>query len=167
MKIEIAKPERFSQSGKSLLRLIQNNDMPTLDLLVRESVQNSLDAWNKQDKNVLVEFNVGNFDSMELARHLEGITNGLNERYGASKQKYIAISDSHTFGLTGDVNDPNGEDGNLPMLYKIGCCKGTEDCVGYLLECGSKSRACHCFGELGIECENDNKHSNNNCCYDD
>lgn len=125
MKIEIAKPERFSQSGKSLLRLIQNNDMPTLDLLVRESVQNSLDAWNKQDKNVLVEFNVGDFDSMELARNLEGITNGLNERYGASKQKYIAISDSHTFGLTGDVNDPNGEDGNLQkLIYQI--CRAQE-----------------------------------------
>lgn len=125
MKIEIAKPERFSQSGKSLLRLIQNNDMPTLDLLVRESIQNSLDAWNKKDKNVLVEFNVGNFDSMKLAGSLEGITEGLNERYGASKQKYISISDSHTFGLTGDVNDPNGEDGNLQkLIYQI--CRAQE-----------------------------------------
>ena len=44
MDIEIAVPDRMSQSGKSLLSLIQNNSMETLDLLVRESIQNSLDA---------------------------------------------------------------------------------------------------------------------------
>lgn len=44
MKIEIAEPGRMTQSGSSLLKLIQNNNMPILDLLVRESIQNSLDA---------------------------------------------------------------------------------------------------------------------------
>ena len=120
MKIEIARPERFSQSGKSLLRLIQNNDMPTLDLLVRESVQNSLDAWNKKDSSVVVEFNVGNFNSASLAANLDGITQNLNSMFGTSEQKYISISDSHTMGLTGNVDDPNGEDGNLQkLIYQI------------------------------------------------
>ncbi len=37
MRIEIASPyEKMSESGSSLLRLIQNNDTPKLDLLVRE-----------------------------------------------------------------------------------------------------------------------------------
>lgn len=40
MKIEIAEPGRMTQSGSSLLKLIQNNNMPILDLLVRESIQN-------------------------------------------------------------------------------------------------------------------------------
>ena len=44
MKIEIAEPGRMTQTGSSLLKLIQNNNMPALDLLVRESIQNSLDA---------------------------------------------------------------------------------------------------------------------------
>ena len=47
MKIEIAEPGRMTQSGSSLLKLIQNNNMPALDLLVRESIQNSLDARMK------------------------------------------------------------------------------------------------------------------------
>ena len=83
MKIEIAVPNHYSQSGKSLLRLIQNNDMPTLDLLVRESIQNSLDAWNKEkkSKNVLLEINVGQFFSNDLAYELDGITNGLIRRF--------------------------------------------------------------------------------------
>lgn len=38
MKIEIAEPGRMTQSGSSLLKLIQNNNMPILDLLVRESI---------------------------------------------------------------------------------------------------------------------------------
>ena len=44
MKIEVAEHGRMSESGSSLLRLIQNQDMPLLDLFFRESVQNSLDA---------------------------------------------------------------------------------------------------------------------------
>lgn len=44
MDIEIAEPARMTQAGSSLLKLIQNNNMPILDLLVRETIQNSLDA---------------------------------------------------------------------------------------------------------------------------
>lgn len=126
MKIEIAVPNHYSQSGKSLLRLIQNNDMPTLDLLVRESIQNSLDAWNKEkkSKNVLLEINVGQFFSNDLAYELDGITNGLIRRYGDDLKDFIAISDSNTYGLTGEIEDPDG-DGNLQkLIYQI--CKAQE-----------------------------------------
>ena len=52
MKIEIAEPGRMTQTGSSLLKLIQNNNMPVLDLLVRESIQNSLDARMPNSKYV-------------------------------------------------------------------------------------------------------------------
>ena len=35
MKIELAKIERMSQTGSSLLRLMQNNHMPILDLFMK------------------------------------------------------------------------------------------------------------------------------------
>ena len=41
MKIEIAQHDRMTESGSSLLRLIQNQNIPVLDLLVREAFQNS------------------------------------------------------------------------------------------------------------------------------
>ena len=63
MKIEIAKAERMSQSGSSLLRLIQNNNMPILDLFVRESVQNSLDAGIDGMDYVNLQFLTGTFVS--------------------------------------------------------------------------------------------------------
>ena len=56
MKIEIAEPGRMTQSGSSLLKLIQNNKTPILDLLVRESIQNSLDAQKDKLRKYAKEF---------------------------------------------------------------------------------------------------------------
>ena len=74
MRIEIGEPGRMTQSGSSMLKLIQNNDMPVLDLLVRESIQNSLDARKKDARYVDVRFIVDDFESDDLAEKLEGIT---------------------------------------------------------------------------------------------
>ena len=71
MKIEIAKHERMSETGKSLLRLIQNNETPILDLLVREVIQNSLDAALSGDGFVQVDFNIRSFVRSKLTAHLE------------------------------------------------------------------------------------------------
>ena len=57
MQIEIASPyDKMSESGSSLLRLIQNNDTARLDLLVRESLQNCLDAGDRTSKSVKVQY---------------------------------------------------------------------------------------------------------------
>ena len=74
MRIEIAKHGRMTESGSSLLRLIQNQDMPLLDLLVRESVQNSLDARRSNESSkVFVDITVGKFDAPSLNEHFEAI----------------------------------------------------------------------------------------------
>ena len=61
MKIEIAEPGKMTQSGSSLLRLIQNNSTPLIDLLIRESIQNSLDAAKDSVDYVNMEFKTGSF----------------------------------------------------------------------------------------------------------
>ncbi len=119
MKIEIAEPGRMAQSGSSLLKLIQNNNMPILDLLVRESIQNSLDAKNENDKYVSVDFLTGTFKKDELNNELEGITDSLNKRYMDSEYKYIAISDYHTVGLTGKLHDDDVVDNHYGNLLKL------------------------------------------------
>ena len=81
MKIEIAEPGRMTQSGSSLLRLIQNNKTPVLDLLVRESIQNSLDAHKADTKSVTVEYLTGDFSSRRLSSELEGISVALSQRF--------------------------------------------------------------------------------------
>ena len=95
MKIEIAEPGRMTQNGSSLLKLIQNNDMPILDLLVRESVQNSLDAAKDDSKYVSIDFIIDKFNSNELNNCLEEITITLNKRFRDLKYEYIAIRDKN------------------------------------------------------------------------
>lgn len=122
MNIEIAEPGRMTQSGSSLLRLIQNNDMPLLDLLVRESVQNSLDAHKPDSKYVNVAFSTGLFNSLEFVEHLDGITATMKARYPEKMQHFLAIRDSETVGLTGPLHydDVTGSYGNLlKLVYEI------------------------------------------------
>ena len=124
MKIEIAVPGRMMQSGSSLLRSIQNNNMPILDLFVRESIQNSLDAGKKGVNFVDVEFLTGMFSKKRLNEVLEGTEDGFNKRYKEDKYCYIAIRDSNTEGLTGPLDFEtiqNNEYGNInKLIYSIG-----------------------------------------------
>lgn len=134
MKIEIAEPGRMTQSGSSLLKLIQNNNMPVLDLLVRESVQNSLDAGDGQKAYVSVEFLTGEFKKELLNEELEGITDALNKRYKESTYKYIAVRDLNTVGLTGKLHYDeveNNQYGNLlKLIYEISKPQETEGAGG-------------------------------------
>ncbi|MCH5256009.1 MAG: hypothetical protein J1D87_01900 [Lachnospiraceae bacterium] len=119
MKIEIAEPGRMTQSGSSLLKLIQNNNMPILDLLVRESIQNSLDAKNEKDLYVTVEFFTGDFNKLSLNSELEGITDSLNRKYWKNEYKYIAVRDSNTVGLTGKLHYDEVTDNQYGNLLKL------------------------------------------------
>ena len=126
MKVEIAEHGRMSESGSSLLRLIQNQDMPLLDLLVREAVQNSLDASNGTAPDVKVDFSIGQFQAANLNKHFDGIQKPLDKRFPNKKAyNYIAVKDSNTYGLTGPVSYDkvvNNEFGNLlKLVYEI--CK--------------------------------------------
>ncbi|MCM3609956.1 hypothetical protein M4S82_01750 [Planococcus sp. MERTA32b] len=134
MKIEVAKYERMAETGSSLLKLLQNNDTPLLDLLVRESVQNSLDAALSNKKSVIVDIGMKEFSSDILVNHLEGIQNELKLRFGNTKSKAIYISDTNTVGLTGPVyaEDVEGHDyGNLQkLIYNIGTPQEKEGAGG-------------------------------------
>ena len=128
MKIEIAVPGRMAQTGSSLLKLIQNNDMPVLDMLVRESIQNSLDARKAHSKYVDVNYLIGTFNNNKLCAELEGITDALKNRFPDSQYSFIAVRDTNTVGLTGELDYKkikNNDYGNLlKLIYEI--CKPQE-----------------------------------------
>ena len=128
MRIEIAEPGRMSQSGSSLLRLIQNNKTPVLDLLVRESIQNSLDAHKEDAKAVTVEYLTGTFSSYKLSDELEGISSALVSKFPSRNCQYLAVCDFNTVGLTGEMDVQNVKDNNygnlLKLVYEI--CKPQE-----------------------------------------
>ena len=125
MQIEIARPERMSITGSSLFNSIQNKHTPILDLLVRESVQNSLDAAQENARHVNVNFILGTFSPIKVNNLLEGVSEKLNERYSDNEYDFIAIRDSNTVGLTGplhydDINEGSQNYGNLlKLVYEI------------------------------------------------
>ena len=125
MKIEIAQHDRMTESGSSLLRLIQNQDIPVLDLLVREAFQNSLDAGDKDRSNMVrIDISCKSFKAPALNRHFDRITDGLNVRYPDNRRyNSIVIADRGTVGLTGPMSydEVKGDDfGNLlKLVYEI------------------------------------------------
>ena len=118
MKIEIAKQGRMDMSGKGLIRAIQNNNMPLLDLLVRESVQNSLDAFRKESEFVQVDFGINEFYNSQLASELNGITSTLIDNYD-EKCKLLFIRDTGTEGLTGPLHFTDGDTAEKKNLLKL------------------------------------------------
>lgn len=134
MRIEIAEPGRMTQSGSSLLKLIQNHKTPVLDLLVRESIQNSLDAHKINSKFVTVEFLTGDFSSNKLGKELEGVTDSLRNKFPLDKYQYLAVCDSNTVGLTGEMDVQKVQNNNygnlLKLVYEISKPQETEGAGG-------------------------------------
>lgn len=128
----------MQESGAFLLRAMQNEDMPRLDLLVREAVQNSLDAALDRCSGgqVGIGFNVRTHTTETIASLLaEGIDRKmLLARYPAGGQ-LLEIRDSQTEGLTGPLSfdeiGPDGSHGNLlKLVYEIGRTRSNVDAGG-------------------------------------
>jgi len=133
MQIEIAEFGKMSQTGNSLLKLIQNNDLPILDLLVREAVQNSLDAGIRVEghDSVYVDIGIKDVNVTNFSKHLDGITDRLNEKFGASPQKAIYIEDANTTGLTGSLDFKKSPNGNIfKLIYGISMAQETPGAGG-------------------------------------
>ena len=57
--------DNFSFTGSNVLDQIQDRSTPNIDLLVRESVQNSCDAYDDRKSFVRMNFIVNKFDNFK------------------------------------------------------------------------------------------------------
>lgn len=119
MKLEIAKMGRMAQTGSSLLRLIQNDHTPILDLLIRESVQNSIDASKEDSKWVGYDISTKEFVKSKATSHFEGISEKLNAKFANERQKSIVIRDYNTTGLTGPIHQEYVKENDFGNLLKL------------------------------------------------
>ena len=136
---EILKNEYMSISASALLRVIQNDNMPILDLLVREVTQNSLDASLENSECVDMEINTGKFDTYLLNSKFGDVGTKIYEKYkdeiDSSKiNNFISFSDKNTTGLTGPINKNEVENNKygkfMNLVFNIGKAQDIEGAGG-------------------------------------
>lgn len=108
-------------TGKDLLKAMQNQSTPLLDLFVRESLQNSLDAQDLESDSTKVEVDyiTGDFESDKLCGQLERLESISKNRLEDGKHRFLAIRDAHTNGLTGPLSADEVRDGRYGNLQKL------------------------------------------------
>ena len=136
---EILKNEYMSISASALLRVIQNDNMPILDLLVREIIQNSLDACLEDSKCVDININTGKFDTYQLNSKFGDVGTRIYKKYEKEINEnrinsFIAFSDKNTTGLTGPINKEEIENNQygkfMNLVFNIGKAQAIEGSGG-------------------------------------
>lgn len=128
MKYYSLRLQPMQECGAFLLRALQNEETPLLDLLVRESVQNALDAGRNGDQAlpVSVDFHIREHSLDAIASTFrEGLNLQMLEKRYRRTPKLLEIRDSDTEGLTGPMSfdsvEADGQHGNfLKLVFEIG-----------------------------------------------
>lgn len=120
MRIKVAAddPQSMSQSGDAILASLQDRELSTTDLIVRESLQNALDASLEKSSQTLVEYTLGNFEAEKLNNQFEDIDESLTKKY-RGETEFLAISDKFTTGLTGDYRTTDSSKLNKSNFQKL------------------------------------------------
>lgn len=114
-----------SSYGSGALKALQNDNIPEIELLVREAIQNSSDAsLNQPDKSFEVDFSFHEFRPARLNAIFEDISEILDSRYPVESADYLEIRDHKTSGLTGKVRkteiDPNDHGNYFKLVFDTG-----------------------------------------------
>lgn len=127
----------MQESGSALLRALQNESMIPLDLLVREAVQNSLDAALKPvGSEVSVDVSIRQHATDVVANLFEsGIDKDVLFRLFPEGGRLLEIRDKGTEGLTGptrleDVGRGQLRGNLLKLVYEVGRTRSDETSGG-------------------------------------
>lgn len=111
--------------GSGALKALQNDNIPELDLLVREAVQNSSDAAIDQPGDSCnVNFTQGTFCPHAFNSLLPDIGAIMDRRFAESTAEYLEIRDYNTSGLTGPIRqkdlDPQNHGNYFKLIFDTG-----------------------------------------------
>lgn len=107
----------FPAKGSHLLKEFANTGTPILDSLIRESVQNSLDAAKGVTGPVMMNFVTGDFSKKDLFSQCEGLEKMLKTKFSGIPSRFLAFRDYNTTGLEGNVIDMG--DQNTGNYFKL------------------------------------------------
>ena len=126
----------MSITGNVVLGILQNNSTPKLDLLVRESIQNSLDAASSNVNSVKVKYDYKDILTSEFSKHFEEIDYKLQALLG-DISSVLSIRDTNTVGLTGPrsyadltQSDSNNHGNFIKLVYNVGQSQERKDTGG-------------------------------------
>ena len=112
LKLKILDSGEYVARGSLVVRVLQGNG---IDDLVRESIQNSLDATKKGEKSIHVDFTLNTLKKETVTRQFERASAArMNDRFADEHEcRLLAIRDTGTTGLTGNYDDENSK------IYKL------------------------------------------------
>ncbi len=124
MDIYVNPISKMGQTGSTLLKLIQNTTLPVIDMIVREGIQNSLDAALPDANSVQTDFVIGSCDRKQVDGIFKGISKALKEAVPGDRMEFLALRDKGTTGLTGPLKEADYKDGNdrgnlRKLIYEI------------------------------------------------
>lgn len=106
--------------GSVTLKSLQNDNIPELDLLVRESIQNSSDAaLSLPGQSYTVNFTTGTFKPSAFNSFLTDIADDLNARFPNEVSDFLEIRDTGTSGLTGCVKKSEIKSDDHGNFFKL------------------------------------------------
>lgn len=103
----------FNNTSEGIVNAQEDKSTPKLEALVRESIQNSLDASDGSD-NIVVEFGYGKFDINKIS----SIFTGSEPIFKSQSDLCLYVKDSGTVGLTGAIDDK--KQNYCSLVKKIG-----------------------------------------------
>ena len=106
--------------GSVTLKSLQNDNVPELDLLVREAIQNSSDASLQEPGDWFrVNFNTGIFCPAALNSYITGLQSVLDRRFPGKEASFMEIRDIKTSGLTGCIRKSEIADDDHGNFFKL------------------------------------------------
>lgn len=106
--------------GSVTLKSLQNDNVPELDLLVREAIQNSSDASLKEPGDSFkVNFTTGKFCPSKFNFFISELDGELNARFPGQTADFMEIRDTKTAGLTGCIRKSEIIDDDHGNFFKL------------------------------------------------
>lgn len=94
----------LSFNGSAIKRILPNTmEFPKIDILIRESIQNSFDALKPDEKSLRYSFTHSHFNTRSFSAELDDMEERINVMYPDRECDFIEIRDRNTKGLCGSV----------------------------------------------------------------
>ena len=127
--------DALTYTGETALRLLMAADTPGIDLLVRESIQNSLDASVQGTGSVTVEFKYVTFQAETLRGILDDETVDGLVRIHPGTSTSLYVRDLGTAGLSGPtllrkLSQDDREGNYLKLCFSMGAAQDEEGAGG-------------------------------------